>query len=286
MKAHVLAVPATKRTGARLVWHVRDILEAGWLRRLFSGLGGWGADRIICISRAVADQFSGTGAERRARIVYNGIRPLPFKDEEREAWRKQLGVGPDDVLVGIVGQIAWWKGQDVFIEAAAQVARRLPRARFAVIGECLFPENEAEFDAGIRRRTGELGIEGRVSWPGHAEPIEPLMAALDVLVHASRLPEPFGRVIIEALAQGTPVVTTNVGAGRELVPEDAGAVVPPSDPGALADAIVTIATDSSRRHDMAMAARVAADRFDIRHTGAGVAAVYDELTASVRPPRC
>lgn len=276
MKAHVLATPAALRHRVPLVWHIRDVLEPSWVSRAFNATAGAAAWRVVCISQAVAAAFSGR-ARAKTRVVYNGIRPAPVAAADVAAARARLGGATGNPVVGIVGQIARWKGQDVFLDAAARLADARPDLRFAVVGECLFPDNEGEFDGAVRATAASGALASRVVFTGAVEPIEPVMAALDLVVHASRLPEPFGRVIVEAMAQGTAVVSTTAGAGPELVPDDAGAVVAPGDPAALAHAIDRLTVDGAALEAMAAPARRAAARFDISATARGVLAVYDEL---------
>jgi glycosyltransferase involved in cell wall biosynthesis len=281
MKAHVLAIPAAWIVRAPLVWHVRDILEEGGVvGRAFAAVAAVVPARVLCISRAVERPLTRATARGRTRVVYNGILAAPVDFDSVMKARECMG-GPDAKrVVGIVGQIARWKGQDVFVEAAARIAGSDPSARFAIVGECLFPENEKQFEEAVRARSSEPALDGRVVWTGAIAPIEPVMAALDVLVHASRLPEPFGRVIIEAMAQGTPVVTTSIGAGSELVTPETGRIVPPGDAGALAVAITELL--ASLRLPEAAAAyadqcRKRAGEFGIAATANGVLDVYREL---------
>lgn len=276
LKAHLLASPAAKLARARNVWHVRDILD-GWLREAWRLLAGILADRVVCLSEVASEPFRRGRAAPKVRVVYNGIRPRPVSDGDVTAWRRSVGADDGEPVVGIVGQLARWKGQDTFVEAAALLARERPELRFAIVGSCLFPDNESAYVASLRARADELGLNGRLSWVGYADPIEPVMAAFDVCVHASRLPEPFGRVIVEAMAQGTPVVASALGAGPELVPPEAGRFVAPDDPPALAAAIEDLLADTHGRDRAAGAARQAAAGFDISRTGAGVLAVYEEL---------
>jgi glycosyltransferase involved in cell wall biosynthesis len=281
MKAHVLAVPAAWRVRVPLVWHVRDILEPGWLARAFMLVAGAAPTRIVCLSEAAAAPFRADGAKAAAkvRVVYNGIRLEPVGPDEVIAARRQLGATNGEPIVGIVGQIAHWKGQDVFVEAAALLAGRHHDVRFAVVGTCLFPNNEREYEAGLHRRARELGLDTRLVWTGNVEPIEPVMAALDVFVHASRLPEPFGRVIVEAMASGTPVVASNQGAGPELVTPETGRLVDPGDPERLAAAVDDLVADPDGRAALRERARQRAAEFDIARTAAGVLAVYEEMSA-------
>lgn len=277
MKAHLLAAPAARLTRTPLIWHVRDILQEGWLQRLFVALAGILPTRVLAISHATALPFGGGRAGRRTRVVYNGVQPAPVEEGARRSRRAALGADDTQVLVAIVGQIADWKGQDVFIDAAASVAAAHDEARFAIVGSCLFPENERDFEAAQHERVIELGLDGRLVWAGQLEPIEPVMAALDVFVHASRLPEPFGRVIVEAMAQGTPVITTSIGAGPELVEPDTGFVIAPGDARALAAAVNALLEDPGRRAAMGTCAERRAAAFSIEATASGVLDTYASL---------
>lgn len=277
MKSHVLAVPAALATRRPLVWHVRDILQSGWLLRAFTLLGSVAPARIVSLSHVAARPFDGTRAEPKLRVVHNGVRPAALDEEAVPAMRERLGAGPGELLVGIVGQIAHWKAQDVFVEAAASVLPRVANARFAIVGEVLFEQNEGDFARRLRARVHDLGLDEHVTFAGHVAPIEPVMAALDVFVHASRLPEPFGRVVVEAKAQGTPVISTTIGAGVEIVDESAGRLVPPDDATALAAALIELLTDDERRARLGEGGRRRAAEFDIAKTAAGVTAVWDEL---------
>lgn len=277
MKSHLLAaLPATSR-GIPLIWHVRDILPMGWLSRLFNLVGGRAPALILCISRATASQFTRPAARARSRVIYNGIETSRFRDAVSGGWREKLGASQEQLLVGIVGQIAHWKGQDVFVEAAAKVVEEVPEARFAVVGECLFEQNEGDFDLRIRARATELGLDGPLVWAGWSDDPPAVMASLDVLVHASRLPEPFGRVIVEGMAAGAAVIASTEGAGPEIVGPDEGRLVEPDSAEALAEALIELLSEEALRSRLSAAAQAGAERFDIAHTAGSVASIYQEL---------
>lgn len=277
MKAHLLAVPAARVARARHVWHVKDILEDGWLGRAFSAVAGVEATRVVCISGAVAHQFEGTRAGRKAEAVYCGLRPEPASASAAASARRQFGAAPGNPLVGLVGHTARWKGHDVFLDAAALLAPRLADVRFAVVAGCTFPENEGGFDAACRGKVEDLGLSDRLTWLDHVDDVAAAMAAFDVCVHASRLPEPFGRVLVEAMAQGTPVVTTNIGGAVEIVPPAAGRLIEPGDPELLADTLAELLADRGKLQAMGEAARAEAARFDIAVAAEAWKAVYDSI---------
>ncbi|HUS61655.1 MAG TPA: glycosyltransferase family 4 protein [Acidimicrobiales bacterium] len=277
MKSHLLSVPAALIARRPLVWHVRDILQPGWLLTAFTRVGALAPVRIVSLSHVAARPFDGTRAESKVRVVHNGVRPAPLDASLVATMRDRFGARDGDLVVGIVGQIAQWKGQDVFVEAAASVLAKIPEARFVIVGEVLFERNEAEFARRLQERVRGLGIEERVVFAGYVAPIEPVMAALDVAVHASRLPEPFGRVIVEAMAQGTPVVSNTIGAGVEIIDDASGRLVPPDDATALSEVLVELLSDDALRIRLGEGGRARAATFDIAATAAGVTAVWAEL---------
>lgn len=277
MKTHLLAIPAARLARAPHVWHVKDILQRGWLHRAFATLAGLTAARVVCISHAVSRQFSGTRAERRVEVVHCGLAPPVADTGAAAAAREFFGAAGGGPLVGLVGHTARWKGHDVFVEAAARLAADDPSVRFAVIAGCTFPENEGAFDAAVRARVAELGLADRLVWLDSVDDVAASMAAFDVFVHASRLPEPFGRVLVEAMAQGTPVVSTTLGAAPEIVPPAAGRLIEPGDPELLAATLADLLADRDKLTAMGEAARAEAARFDVAHAAEAMVTIYEEI---------
>jgi len=158
--------------------------------------------------------------------------------------REDLGPGP---VIGMVGWIWPWKGQDVFLRAAAELAGPWPTASFVIVG--------GTGDDGFRRRlddlVDELGLTGRVVFAGDRADVYDWFDAFDVTVHAS-WGEAFGLVVVEAMALGTPVVATTIGGPSEIVDDGvSGLLVAPGDPRAMAGGI-------ARALDPAVAARLGA----------------------------
>src|SRR6266487_2334054 len=211
------------------------------------------AARTIACSQFVADGFREAWRSRRVvRVVLNGLiaPPLtPSPDQLRAALRIPEGA----TLVVLAGRLQRWKGVHVFIEAAAQVARRRPEAHFLVVGGTLFGL-EKRYDHELRARVASLGLDRTVTFAGHRSDVDRFFAAADVVVHASIEPEPFGMVLVEAMAWGKPVIASDSGGPREIVRHgETGLLVPPNDPALLARALVTLIEDSELRDRMGKA---------------------------------
>jgi glycosyltransferase involved in cell wall biosynthesis len=210
-------------------------------------------DLMLAVSRASLETLQQLRPNLDTRLLYNGT-PIPHVTaEDAERARSELGAGTDDVLLGVFGRLQRWKGQDVFVEAAAHVAARFPRARFVVVGGSSFGI-EPEFFEGLQRRVAELNLAPRFIFTGFRNDVPRLMAACDVVCHTSRVPEPFGLVVIEAMMLGRPVIATRGGGPSEIIDsESAGILVQPDDPGALAAAMTNLVDDANRRRSIGAA---------------------------------
>ena len=213
--------------------------------------------------QAAADQTVEQTAEQEL-----GVRPAPPAAPVVPAKRP---------LVVLVGRIADWKGQDVFIRAAALTRDAFPLARFQIIGAPLF--GEYEYEASLHRLCAELGVEDRVEFLGFRSDVPALLAEADVVVHASTLGEPFGQVVIEGMAAGKPVIATDGGALPEIVlPGKTGLLVPMGDAPAMGEAISALLSDPVRARAMGEAGRLRVqERFTISHTVRKMERIYDHL---------
>jgi glycosyltransferase involved in cell wall biosynthesis len=192
------------------------------------------------------------------------------------AIRAGLGLADDEPLVGIVGWLHPWKGQDVFLRCAAEVAAKHDRARFVVVGG----PGDASFEDRLKHLAGELGLESRLTMAGHQSDPYPWFDALDVMVHAS-WGSPFDLVVIEAMALGKPVVATDQGGTGEVVVVDgeSGHLVAPGDHDAMAEAVLRYLDDPVHRAAVGAAARERSDRFTHAAMAARMAEVLDEVVA-------
>lgn len=239
LKSHILGGLAGRLAGVKVIWHFRDIPVQG-LSRLVSRAGAsLLPDRIIAVSRAVAAQF----APSRTTVIYNGFdferilrraqEPLPGQMPGR-SWLDEKRP-----IVGIVGQISRWKGQDVFLKAVSLLAGKHPEARFLIIGGAIFAEDD--FRRELEEQVRSEGLADRIAFTGHLDNPYPAMRRLAVLVHCPVEPEPFGRVLVESLVLGVPVVAARIGAAEEIIGDGVnGLLVPPGDPEALARGVEVV----------------------------------------------
>jgi glycosyltransferase involved in cell wall biosynthesis len=284
LKADIIGGAAARLALRPVVWHVRDRIEEDYLPKMvvrgFRVLSHVIPSYVIANSAATLRTLhlrrgargtsipSGIELNGRAAVVHDGTGPaLP---EEKVSPRSGF-------RIGLVGRISPWKGQHIFIQAAALVNQSFPRARFFIIGAALFGEDQ--YDKEVRQLPGQLGVKDNVEFTGFRSDIKHAIAELDLLVHASTKGEPFGQVIIEGMAAGKPVVATNGGGVPEIVEDgQTGILVPMGDAGAMADAICQMLSDPARAKAMGIRARQrVADHFTLEQTARRVEAVYAEI---------
>lgn len=243
------ALAASRAVGERpLLWHCRDLRVPGIVTRTLRGR----CTGVIAISQAVREFVLSRGfAPERVHLVYNGIdaaelRPVQSPEEVRAA----LQIPPGAPLVVSVGQLVPWKRHDLLLEAARLVRGQAPEARFVLVGG--EPPGAEGRRATLEALARRLGVLDAVQFTGYRPDAADIINAADVLAHAASA-EPLGRVILESMALGTPVVAPRAAGPAELIEhEDSGLLVAPDDAGALAAGILRMLGEP------ALAARCAA----------------------------
>lgn len=278
--AVLLSIVAGRR---RWVWHLHDRLASDYLpapavvaMRLLARIG---PRRVVANSRATA-ATAGRLPRGRVVIAYPGLDEAAFADPKP---------APGDGPIGILGRLGATKGQRLFVRAAKEIAESDAHVRFRIVGAALF--EDAEYAAALHADIASSGLSDRIEGPEWSDAPSAELRAMSALIHASPVPEPFGQVVVEAMAVGTPVAATDAGGIREIVDPDRearelsdglslapyGLLVRPDDAPALGRAMAWL-----RRHPdeaAAMAARaheMARMRFTIAGTWRAVAGAWRE----------
>ena len=253
LKAGVYGSLAAKLAGVPVVWHVRDRIEKDYLSaagvRLVRLMTSRLPDGIVVNSESTRSTL---GDAANLRVVPS---VLPDAVRARNAGVNG-GRSATHLRIGMVGRLAPWKGQHVFLEAFGR-AFGGDEAEAVLVGSAMFGEDG--YSDELLRLTRRLGIAGQVDMRGFRDDVWEELARLDVLVHASVTPEPFGQVVIEGMAAGLPVVTTTEGGPAEFVEHGRTALqVPPGDVAALAGALRRLADEPELRARLGQAARTKA----------------------------
>jgi glycosyltransferase involved in cell wall biosynthesis len=270
LKAFVYGGLAARLADVPIVWHVRDRIADDYLPagavRLIGALARHLPDAVIANSRETLDMLgAATGAVSGGMphaVVYDpvGLSPAPRSKGHRS------------LRVGMLGRIAPWKGQHVFLEAFANA---FPGAgeQAAIVGAPLFGEEEYERE--LRQLAGDLGIADRVEFAGYQNDVAAQLAQLDVLVHASLLPEPLGQVVQEGMRAGLPIVASEGGGPSELIQDGrTGFLYPRGDVIALTQTLRRVGGDAELRRGVGAAACAEARLFDPERIARQVLTVY------------
>jgi glycosyltransferase involved in cell wall biosynthesis len=216
------------------VWHAREIVvQSGAALHVERFLTRHAATKVIAMSRAIADQLDPAAD---IVVIHEAADAAEFHPARAGRFRDRIGVPDDAPLAGTAGRIDTWKGIQVLLEAWRSVKIARPDAHLVVAGGAV-RDKEAYFEA-LAQLAGGLAD---AHWLGMRDDIPELFADLDVFVLASTEPEPYGLVVVEALASGVPVVATDAGGPPEILATarpGAGRLVPPGDADALASALV------------------------------------------------
>ncbi|MBW3605151.1 MAG: glycosyltransferase family 4 protein [Actinobacteria bacterium] len=269
LKAHVYGIAAARLAGVPVVSHLRDDLSHGRRRLVPAFVRGLlrGTDATVGCSAYVL-RAAGLSATPH-RVVYSGVPASQVTGRIRPP--------EDPPVVGMVARIAPWKGQHVLLDAAARIAARRPDTRFRVVGGPLFGE-ERYLDE-LHRRAARPPLAGWVEFTGFVRDALAAYDKLAVAVAHALQPEPFGPVVIEAMARGVPVVAADRGDPAEVVtPGVDGHLAPPGRTGALARAVDDLLADPLVAPGVGKAAAdTVRQRFTLEQNAARFAAVVRQV---------
>jgi glycosyltransferase involved in cell wall biosynthesis len=255
-----MALPAAQSAGVPLVWTVMGwwFQPKPWQRGFFRR-----PNATFAHSQAIKEGFLGQPPfmpPEYIRVLYPGVDTTRFSPRvDGRAFRREIGVPSHAPLVALVARFQAVKGHDIFVRAAWEIGRRIPQTHFVIVGG----NTQSPADVAFRERV--LAMIDREPYSkdhfhvlGQRDDVAPVLAAADVVVCPSDF-ESFGVVNVEAMASGTPVVSTNKGGPVEAVVDGVtGFLVPPRDPAALAKRVIELLYSNDTRRSFGIAGRLRA----------------------------
>ncbi|WP_353932500.1 glycosyltransferase family 4 protein [Okeanomitos corallinicola TIOX110] len=257
-----------------IIWHIQDFYGA---RPLVAKVLKWASKRAtsaIAISQSVAEDVKKTLPGLAVEVIYSAIDINYFSPVN------SLSNFP--MRVGLVATFARWKGHDIFLAAASEIIKTNPNlnVRFCIVGGAIYKTRGSQFsEQELKEKATHLNILDKVDFLGFQQDIAQAYRALDIVVHASTQPEPFGLAIVEAMACGKPVIVSQAGGAAELFTHNYDAIgVPPGEPKALAVAILDLLNQPEKRQLISEQARqTATERFNYERLGGQILAVYQKI---------
>ena len=273
---------AARLVGARCIAHQRGDRPATRLRRSRH------FDKVLCVSDQIRDELidQDPALDRSAITIYDGVDVGEFvagiDEGARDELCRELAIPPDTFLIGMVGNIKEWKGQLVVAQAFALIQAKASNAHLLFVGGCSTLAEDQAYMEDLQRFIENAGLSARVAFLGFREDAPSVMNAIDVIVHASTLPEPYGRVLLEAMALGKPVIATDHGGPREIIENGtSGFLVAPSNPKELARCLLDLINSSDLRSTIG---RQALTRINTRFSTTQAVLEFEQIYSAVLDP--
>jgi glycosyltransferase involved in cell wall biosynthesis len=276
LKAGVYGSIAAKAAGIPVVWHVRDRIADDYIPnaavRVVRTLIHHLADGVIANSPATLETLPSADRGQLSWVIPASVElsPLPRTYE------------PRPVTFGMLGRIAPWKGQDLFLRAFA-AAFPTGKERAVLVGTAMFGEESYEQD--LHTLAASLGIAERVEFRGFREDVWPELASFDVLVHASVIPEPFGTVVLEGMAAGLAVIAADEGGPATVIADgETGRLFRSRDQDSLCATMLALSEHPRERERLGTAARGSVAEYHPDAIAAQLEGVYERVLSEVGRP--
>lgn len=260
LKTHLLTGLARPQN-TPLLWHIRDFLNGRPLMRWSLRWLAPKATLAVANSKAVAEDARTVFGRLPVVTLYNSVDTIRFSQTPHDpatldTWAGLPIASPETMRIGLVATYANWKGHDILLKAAAKLPDAIPY-RIYIVGEPIYATPGSQFSRDELEQLAEsLGIRGRVGFIPFQDDTAAVYRKLDIVVHASTRPEPFGLTIAEAMACGRAVIVSAAGGAKELFTEGHDALGhPPGDVSALASALMKLMADPELRQRLGENAR-------------------------------
>lgn len=278
-KAHLYTSLPARLSSAKAVWFQFDIFAGSRLDRLNSRLP---TDLVFCCSEAGARAQHGAFPSVPVKAVHLAVDHERFnmsKCAEPRSARARIGLEPDRQLVTLVARLERWKGVHVFVDAAIRLLRQGRDLQFAIVGS-VHPTDPGYAEE-LASTIADAGFMDRIVMAGHQTNVPDWMCGADVVVHTSTKPEPFGIVMLEAMALGRPLIASRGGGPAEVISDGVdGVLISPGDPDRLSAAISTLIDDQQLSNRLATQAPVTAAAYTPERFAAEVDSTLLQLTES------
>lgn len=269
------AMIAAKLAGKPVIVHKREIIVSNkiasnildWLTFLF-------ADKVIAISSEVKNSSLHV-LQKKTIVIYNGVDTSEISVERQNKLRRKYKVPQSALLVGIFSRIEPWKGQHIVIKSLSTVLSKFGNVRLMVFGAPYTKKGEYYLDE-LKNIVQKMNLQSVVSFPGLVKNLNDIYSDFDLIIVPSVDPEPLGRVIIESMAAGVPVIATNLGGTKEcLINDKTGLLVKANDIDAMEAALIKVLSNKNLREKMGTNGRERAEKlFDIKIIIKRVESVY------------
>jgi glycosyltransferase involved in cell wall biosynthesis len=221
---------------------------------------------------------------KKGQVVYNGFNATSSDQvtpEEVLQIRSDFTVDDQEVLISNVGRLDYWKGQDYFIEAIAQVLQSHPNVKALIVGAPGTSPHLQAYYQKLQKLVADLNLSDHVIFTGFRSDIPQIMAASDILVHSASEPDPCPRVIVEGMLSGRSVIGVAAGGVPEMIDDQiTGLLVPPKDASKMAEAILWLIHHPEQAARMGeVAQQKAKERFSIEHHVSSVQQLYQKILA-------
>jgi glycosyltransferase involved in cell wall biosynthesis len=269
VKAHAL-LGVLGQLNCPVIWHIQDFYSTRPIMAKVLQMLNRSAVGAIALSHAVKNDAQAL-MQVPIEVIYPAIDHQYFRVEGKRS---------HVLRIGLVATFARWKGHDIFLKAAAQVMSEIRGVsiQFQIIGAPIYRTQGSQFSLEeLQNQAAQLGLKQVVEFVGFQSDTASIYESLDIVVHASTQPEPFGLVIAEAMAFGKAVIVANAGGVAELVSDHEDAIaVPPGDVQALAQALIELIRDPQMRQELGRnARRTAIERFNRDRMADELLTIYD-----------
>ncbi|MCH7415765.1 glycosyltransferase family 4 protein [Belliella sp. R4-6] len=208
------------------VAHLHEIIKSPtWLRKLLGNIINNTSSKVLAVSQAVKENWSGVIDVNKIKLVYNGIDQSPYFDLKTNIIKDLPKMAEKKILIGMIARVNHWKGQNYFIDIAKSLCHDYDNLHFLIVGDA-FPGTEYFIDE-LLIHIKNSGMEDHITYLGYRTDVADILNTLDIFMLPSILPDPLPTTVLEAMAAAKPVVATNHGGAREMVLDgETGFLVP------------------------------------------------------------